>query len=29
MRGTWREDSDVEDSKRHVMESSGKRVFLL
>jgi hypothetical protein len=28
MRGTWREDSNTEDSKRHVIEGSGKEAVL-
>jgi hypothetical protein len=28
VRGTWREDSHTEDSKRHVIEGSGKGAFL-
>jgi hypothetical protein len=28
VRGTWREGSHTEDSKRHVIEGSGKGAFL-
>jgi hypothetical protein len=28
VRGTWREGSHTEDSKRHVIEGSGKDAFL-
>jgi hypothetical protein len=28
VRGTWREGSHTEDSKRHVVEGSGKGAFL-
>jgi hypothetical protein len=28
VRGTWREGSHTEDSKRHVIEGSGKGEFL-